>query len=164
MNAVIDRLVQAGVRRDEIQTVRFSIEPVYDRGDRPVLRGYRVSNAVRATIRDLGRVGAIIDQAVAAGATRVDGVAFDTSRQAELKDRARELAMANARAKAEQLARLAGTSLGPVIRIEESDTGGVEPVRADAAAPAAAPPPPTPIEGGQLEIRTSVRVVWALAG
>ena len=163
MNAVVDRLMQLGVRREEIQTIRFAVEPVYDRGDRPVLRGYRVSNAVSATIRDLGRVGPVIDQAVAAGATTVEGVSFGTSRLAELKDRARELAVANARAKAEQLARLAGTSLGPVIRIEESDTGGPETVRADAA-PAAAPAPPTPIEGGQLEIRTSVRVVWAIAG
>lgn len=162
MNAVIAALLQAGVAREEIQTVRFSVDAVYDRNDPTILRGYRVSNAVSATVHDLTRVGPTIDQAVAVGATRVEGVSFGTSRLAELKDRARESAMANARAKAEQLARLAGTGLGAIIRIDESDTSGGPTTRV-AAAPAAAAPP-TPIEGGQLEIRTTVRVTWALAG
>lgn len=161
MNQVIDRLVQLGIARDDIQTIRFSVEPLYDgRGESIVLRGFRVSNAVAATIRAVGSVGTIIDEAVAAGATRVEGVSFQTSRLGELKDQARVLAMANARAKAEQLAGLAGVPLGRVLSIEESDASGgpIERVAVTAAAPDRA----TPVEPGQLEIRTVVRVVWAL--
>jgi uncharacterized protein YggE len=162
MEAVIERLVALGVNRDDVKTIRFSVSPIYDgRGENPALRGYRVTNAVSATIRGLDRVGGIIDEAVGAGATRVEGVAFDTSRLPELKDEAREQAMANARGKADQLARLAGVTLGRPILIEESDPSGAPPVR-QTAAPAAPAPEATPIEGGQLEIRTVVRVVWQI--
>ncbi|MCC7105615.1 MAG: SIMPL domain-containing protein [Chloroflexi bacterium] len=162
MNAVVDRLVQAGVAREDIQTARFSADPVYDtRGvDAPTLRGYRVSNAVTATIRSIGSVGAIIDQAVAAGANRVEGVSFGTSRMTELKAQARAGAMSDARAKAEQLASLAGVSLGGVVAIVESDATGGQVQRAAPMAAAAAPS--TPIEPGQLEVRTVVRVVWSI--
>lgn len=161
MDAVIARLVQLGVSRDDIQTVRFSVSPVYDtRGDAPSLRGYRVSNALEATLRDIDRVGTVIDDVVAAGATRVEGVSFETSRLAELKAQAREQAMVNARTKAEQLAQLAGARLGSVIRIQESDAGGPAPVRTMAAPEAGAAS--TPIEAGQLQIRTVVSVTWQL--
>ena len=67
--------------------------------------------------------------------------------------------MKDARAKATQLASLAGVSLGQVVSIQDSDTGGPIPVRATSAAAAAEA---TPIEGGQLEIQTTVRVTWAI--
>jgi uncharacterized protein YggE len=159
MNAVIERLVQLGVAREEIKTVHFAVSPVYAPREPATLQGYRVTNVIQATIRGLERVGPILDQAVAAGATRVHSIEFDTSRLPELKDQAREQAMANARAKAEQLARLAGVTLGPVVSIEESDTGGAPPVPAATARAADAA---TPIEGGQLEVRTTVRVTWAI--
>jgi uncharacterized protein YggE len=162
MENVIDRLVQLGVSRDDIKTIRFSVSPVYDgRGESPALRGYRVSNSVSATIRGLDRVGVVIDESVAVGATRVEGIAFDTSRLPQLKDEAREQAMANARAKADQLAGLGGVTLGRPILIEESDPTGAPPVR-QTAAPTTAAPEATPIEGGQLEIRTVVKVVWQI--
>jgi uncharacterized protein len=162
MGAVINRLVQLGVSREGIQTIRFAVSPVYEnRGDSPGLRGYRVSNAVGATIRSVARVGPIIDAATAAGATRIEGVSFDSSRLAELKDQARELAMSHARAKAEQLARLAGASLGPVISIQESDTGGA-PVARAAVTAAPAGVAPTPIEPGELQVSTVVRVTWGI--
>jgi uncharacterized protein YggE len=167
MERVVSRLVQLGVNRDDIRTVRFSVAPVYDNrppvpGGTPtsILRGYRVSNAVSVTIRGIDRVGVLIDEAVASGATRIEGIAFDTSQLSQFKDQARELAMANARAKAEQLASLAGVGLGRPLLIEESDPTGV-PVARPAMAAQAAAPETTPIEGGQLEIRTTVRVVWS---
>jgi uncharacterized protein YggE len=168
MAAVQDRLIQLGVRREDIRTVSFSVSPIYDNprpndpttGSVPALHGYRVSNAIEATIRTFESTGSVIDAVVAAGANRVDGISFETSHLTELKAQARELAMANARAKAEQLARLAGVNLGRARLIEESDASGGPTVRTTAlAAPAAAS---TPIEGGQLEVRTTVHVIWEI--
>jgi uncharacterized protein YggE len=80
-----------------------------------------------------------------------------------LKAQARDQAMQNARAKAEQLARDAGVTLGRPITIEESDVGGVTPVRAaPAAADAFAAPASTPIQPGELQVQTIVRVTWAI--
>jgi uncharacterized protein YggE len=72
--------------------------------------------------------------------------------------------MRNARAKAEQLATDAGVALGRPTLIEEADTGGVTPVRANlAAAPqAAAPAPTTPIQPGELQVSTMVHVVYSI--
>ena len=139
--------------------MRFSVSPIYEgRGEPQQLRGYRVNNAVGTTLRDLSQVGTIIDEVVLAGATRVESLGFDTSRRAQLQDEARQEAMRNARAKATQLASLAGVSLGQVVSIQESDTGAI-PVRTTMAA---APAEATPIEGGQLEVQTTVRVTWAI--
>jgi uncharacterized protein len=166
MAAVQARLLQLGVRSEDIRTVSFDVSPIYDNprpadtttGGVPVLRGYRVSNAVEAIIRTFDSSGSIIDAVVGAGANRVNGISFETSRLTDLKAQARELAVDDARAKAEQLARLAGVNLGRPRLIEESDAGGGPTVRATAlAAPAAEN---TPIAGGQLEIRTTVHVVW----
>jgi uncharacterized protein YggE len=70
--------------------------------------------------------------------------------------------MTNAQAKAQQLARDGGVSLGRPIAIDESDTGGVTPVQVRTAAPAAAAAPSTPIQPGQLQVSTTVRVVYAM--
>jgi uncharacterized protein YggE len=70
--------------------------------------------------------------------------------------------MQNARAQADQLARDAGVSVGRPISIDESDTGGVTPVRAAAPTAALAAGPQTPIQPGDLQVSTTVRVVWAI--
>ena len=79
-----------------------------------------------------------------------------------LKNQARDKAMSNARAKADQLARDAGISLGRPTTIEESDVGGVTPVRQLNAAPAAAQAATTPIQPGELRVTTTVRVIWSI--
>jgi uncharacterized protein YggE len=163
MDSVIGRLTQLGVAREDIQTIRFSVQPVYDnRGGSQVLRGYRVSNAVQARLKRLDQVGTTIDEVVAAGANQVEGISFETSRLPELKAQARELAVGNARDKAEQLARVSGVGLGRVASIEESDASG-GPVERAPQAMAAAAAPSTPVEGGQLEIRTIVHIRWDIS-
>lgn len=162
MDAVVNKLIELGVDRRDLKTVRFSVQPQYDQqGRTPTLTGYRVSNAVAATLKDINAIGGTIDAAVEAGAVRVEGVTFHVADPSQLKDQAREQAVVNARSKAEQLARLSGVTLGRPIRIEESDPGGVRPVEAQPAARAALAAE-TPILAGELEIRTQVRVVFAI--
>lgn len=74
------------------------------------------------------RVGAILDEAVAAGANTVSGVSFIVSDPAGLRDLARAAAMTDAQSRAEQLANLAGVELGPVMQVSEAPGPGV-PVR-----------------------------------
>ncbi|HEV7666469.1 MAG TPA: SIMPL domain-containing protein, partial [Chloroflexota bacterium] len=165
MDAVINKLKASGIADTDIHTISFNINPQYDFRDQnqPVLRGYQVQNLVDVKTTNVSGLGPLIDDAIAAGATRVYGVRFEASNMEDLKNQARDQAMQNARAKAEQLARDAGVSLGRPITIEESDTGGVTPQRSlqiapQAAAPAAAPQ--TPIQPGELQVQTTVHVVW----
>lgn len=163
MDRVIQALRAAGIPDADIRTVSYSVNPLYEhRNDQTALRGYQVQNLVEVRTTNVGGLGALIDQVVASGATRVHGVRFEASDMGRLKEQARELAMQNARAKAEQLARSAGVAAGRPIYIEEADTGGVTPVRAELAAPAAADRAQTPVQPGETQVRTTVRVLWAI--
>ncbi len=166
MDAVVQKLKAAGIPDSDIRTVNYSINPQYDfrNGQTPVLRGYQIQNLVDVKITNIGGMGSLLDDVVSAGATRVMGIRFEAADMSSLKAQARDQAMQNARAKADQLARAAGVSLGRPMLIEESDTGGVTPVRAEMqAAPAAvAAAPTTPIQPGEMQVRTTVRVVWSI--
>jgi uncharacterized protein len=164
MQAVVDALLAQGVARDDVRTSRLSVGPVYDNRDASQIRGYRAANAVQAKLRDLGRVGAVVDAATAAGANRVDGIGFAIDDPTRAKDQARAEAMANARAKADQLAALAGVRVVGVKAIVESDPVArpVPMAREAAAMPAAASAPQTPVEPGTQEIRTQVSVVYVV--
>ncbi|MBI2755216.1 MAG: SIMPL domain-containing protein [Chloroflexi bacterium] len=166
MDAVIQGIKRSGILDRDIRTISYSINPVYDnRGDNTqTLRGYQVQNLVDVRSTDVPGLGALLDSSVGAGATRVTGIRFEADDMQRLKDQARDRAMQNARAKAEQLARAAGVAVGRPLQIDESDPGGVTPVRAEitSAAPAAAPAARTPVQAGETQVRTTVRVVWAI--
>ncbi|HEX9373207.1 MAG TPA: SIMPL domain-containing protein [Roseiflexaceae bacterium] len=165
MDAVIAKLKADGIPEADIRTVSYNISPLYDQRDQSqtVLRGYQIQNLVEVKSTNVSGLGPLLDDAVAAGATRIHGIRFEADNMEALKTQARDQAMQSARAKAEQLARDAGVSLGRPVRIEEADTGGVTPVRAAAPAAAlAAPAPQTPIQPGELQVQTTVHVVWAI--
>src|SRR5262245_57893407 len=78
MAAVTAALLEAGVEQKDIQT-RFSIQPVYapqGPSTEPKLSGYSVSNQVRVKIREIGKIGEILDRLITAGATDLGGIAF----------------------------------------------------------------------------------------
>ena len=169
MDAVVSKLKADGIAESDIHTVSYTVNPIYDqRPNDPsatqTLRGYQVQNLVEIKTTNVAGLGPLLDDAVAAGASRIFGIRFEADNLEALKAQARDQAMQNARAKAEQLARDAGVSLGRPLRIEESDIGGVTPVRQQAvpAAALAAPAPPTPIQPGELSVQTNVNVTWAI--
>jgi uncharacterized protein YggE len=167
MDAVVSKLKAAGIPDTDIRTTAFNINPQYDQREqnRPVLRGFQVQNLVEIRTTNVAALGSLLDDAASSGATRVFGISFESDNMEALKNQARDQAMTNARAKADQLAKAAGVSLGKPIAIDESDTGGVTPVRALDAAPQAAvggQAVSTPIQPGQLRVSTTVRVVWSI--
>jgi uncharacterized protein len=165
MDAVVNKLKADGVADTDIRTVSYNVTPQYDQQGgqgQPVLRGYLVQNLVEVRTTNVGGLGALLDDAVGSGATRVFGISFESSDIESLKSQARDQAMANASAKAQQLARAGGVTLGRPVAIDENDTGGVTPVQVRTAAPAAAAAPQTPIQPGQLQVSTTVRVVYAI--
>jgi hypothetical protein len=155
-----------GIEAKDIQTSNFSLQPVYvypQNGEQtpPKLTGYTVSNSVTVRVRDLGKLGVVMDKAVTAGANAVNGVAFTVSKQSELLDEARKQAVADARRKAELYAAAAGVKLGSVTHIDER-TAAESPMpqamfRRDAAAAA-----PVPVEAGESELRVEVSMTFAI--
>jgi uncharacterized protein YggE len=165
MDAVVNKLKADGIADNDIRTVSYNITPQYDQQGQgqPVLRGYMVQNIAEVRTTNVSGLGALLDDAVGSGATRVFGISFESSDMESLKNQARDQAMANAAAKAQQLAKNGGVTLGRPIAIDENDASGVTPVQVRTAAPAAlAQAPQTPIQPGQLQVSTTVRVVYAI--
>lgn len=119
MDKVIAALVQAGIPRKEIETRNFSVFPEYQPQPRPEeapkLRGYRVSNQVEVHVRELARVGTLLDTALGAGANRVDSVRFGLSKPEAVQGEALRNAVERARQSAQVLASALGVKLGPVL-------------------------------------------------
>ena len=175
MTAVIDALKARGVADIDIQTRSFNIFPQYDfvevikdgrRTGQQVLVGYRVSNSAVAKLRDLDSVGEAIDAVADAGgnAIRINGISFTVEDTKPLTVNLRADAVADALAKAEQFANLTGVSLGRLVFISES--GRATPVVQDFAQRGIAlektAAAPSPIGGGELEIRMSVQAVFEI--
>jgi len=169
MEAVMAVLADSGVAEKDIQTQYLNIQRVTrwdDNKRQEVVIGYRVTNMVSARIRDMDGVGAIVDAVAAAGGdlTRIDGISFSVEDPSNYHDEAREKAMADARAKAEQLAELAGVKLGRPIYISESayipSPVYRQPMYEQAVG---APMPETAISPGEMEISLNVQLIYAIS-
>lgn len=178
MDRVVLALKQQGVAPKDVQTRELSL--VYEPPGRfepppptplpraetppppaapPATGDYRMTNLVEVTVRELDRLGRVMATAMGAGANRVHGVTFDLADRSRLERQARQAAMQNARARAEELARLAGVELGPVVSISEHG-GGLRRVALPMARMEAAVE--VPVERGQLQVSQDVQVVFAL--
>ena len=161
MAKLIDGLKALGIAAKDIQTTAINIEPRYTQGKdgRPTaLAGYRLVNRVHLTVREVKRLGEILDGAIGLGANQVNGIGFDVSNAETLMDEARRLAIANAKRRAELYAAAAGAQLGSVLTV--SETGNANPKAlpmARAAAGGAAP-----IEAGTRTLTVDVQVTYAL--
>jgi hypothetical protein len=161
MDRVMARLKEMGVAADDIKTAQYALYPLYDYSqnrDQPKLTGYRVVNTISVTMRQLDKVGAILDAVTSAGATRIDGVSFSIADPTPLQSQARASAVKQARSRAEELAKAAGVSLGKVAAINESTAGAVPELAASTAKAIGLGAAETPISPGELEIRVSVQV------
>lgn len=167
LTGMVDSLKANGVEEKDIQTAGLSIQPEYDYTDgRQLLRGFRVTNTLTAKLRDIDRTGEIVDEAVEAGgdSTNINGIQFSIDDPEELKNEAREKAVADAKARAETLAAASGVSLGSPITISETSYSPPVYYERGLAADGAsgAPVPETPIEAGELDVVVQVSVTWEI--
>lgn len=129
MDAVIDALLEAGIAETDIRTSQLSLYPVYDyEASSPTIEGWEATNMVSVTIRDVTTVGRIIDGSVAAGATSVQGISFRVDDPSEYEALARSAAVADAKAKATQLAEEAGVGIGGIVIISEGSFNPPTPI------------------------------------
>jgi uncharacterized protein len=168
MTAVLAALKNAGVAEEDIQTSNFSVSPQYPpyqpgQTTTPRISGYQVSNQVTARVKDLAKLGSILDTLVRAGSNQMHGISFDVDEPKPFLDDARKKAVADARAKAELYAAAAGVSLGRVVQI--SETGGIimpppMPMMRMKAMDGAAES--VPVAGGQQTLSANVSVIYEI--
>jgi uncharacterized protein YggE len=164
-NALAALIRSEGVAPADIQTSTVSVSPMFsqplpNQQTAPTVTGYSVSNNVSVRVRDIPRLGALLDKAVTAGANSIYGIGFGHNDVSALLDKARPLAVADARRKAEIYAAAGGGRIGRLMVLTE-EGGGRQPPMAFYRAYAAAPPP-TPIEAGEDKLTVTVNARFEL--
>ena len=166
VNSLISMLKGEGVAAADIQTSSLSITPQFSNPRPPSqteqsITGYDVSDMVTVTVRDIPRLGSLIDKAVEAGANAMYGVAYGENDPSALLDKARPLAVADARRKAEIYASAGGAKLGQLMRLSEQTGPRPSPFARGAVFQSAATAP-TPIEAGEDRLTVSVTARFEL--
>ena len=120
------KLIELGVKEEDIITQDFSYYPEYDySGENPRLTGYRVNHSLRVTCRDLGMLDSVMAVLTDSGMTETWNVSFDISTRGELYRQALALAIGAAEEKAMTMAQAAGLTLSRVKSVVEHSSGDV---------------------------------------
>lgn len=162
---VIDTLKAAGIAEKDIQTTNFSIYPqaIYDDQGKPTGEiKYSVDNSVYVTVRDIAKVGDVLDAVVKSGANNISGIQFDVDDKTAALTDARQAAVKDAQTKAEELASAAGVTLGSVQTISEYTSGGPQPKYDMRAAPMALEASSVPVQPGQMLLTVEVNIVYEI--
>jgi uncharacterized protein YggE len=116
---------------------------------------------VSVTIRDLAKAGTLLDQVVQAGANSISSISFSVDDPKALLNQARDQAMQDARARADQLAKGGSAAVGDVLVITEN-IGSAPPVPLRMAAPEAADSKAVPVQPGEQSFTIDVQVTFQL--
>jgi len=128
MNTIINSIKEQGVEEKDLKTIGFNIYPryewyektlLYPNGKR-VLVGYEIRQSLEVKIRDMGKIGTIIQKATDAGANQIGNLQFTIDQEEEFKKQARESAIKEAKEKAEELASQLGIKLVRIVNFNES--------------------------------------------
>lgn len=162
---VIAALKAQGIAPEDLQTQGLNLSPMADysqQGKPPIITGYQAQNIVSARVRDLAKLGPLLDAMVAAGATDVQGIAFSREDDAAPLDEARGKAVAEAQRRAETMAAAAGMALGPLVSLTEGGAASPPMPMAMASMARDAGGAATQVETGRLMLTVQVTGIWTL--
>jgi len=164
---VIEALKKAGVDAKDIRTTNFSIWPNQQYGPDGQQTGvkYAVDNSVFVTVRQLDNLGDLLDSAVAAGANSINSIQFDVADKTEALKQARDEAVKNAKAQAQELADAAGVKLGEIQTIgfyDSMPTPYLESYGKGGGGGAMEAAVTVPIQPGQLTLTTTVSMSYEI--
>jgi uncharacterized protein YggE len=158
MTKVIAALKAQGIAAADLRTDLVSLSPRYSQNGETVV-GYTATNSVSATVRNLAKIGAVIDAAVDAGANQVSGPNLVRSSATALYRAALRAAIADARGKARTIAAASGLHIRRITDVSESSAApSPMPLTAKASADAS-----TPVETGSTLVEATVTVTFAVA-
>jgi uncharacterized protein YggE len=168
MTEILAALKEAGIEERDLQTSGFTINPQYQypqsttgENPPPILVGFQVVNTLTVRVRDLSKLGTILDQSVTLGVNQGGGIRFTNDKPDTAISEARKKAVADAIAKAKELTDAAGVGLGKVLEISETSyrPEAIPMVRSMAKDFAAGA---VPIAAGENSYSVTVNVTFAL--
>lgn len=120
INKVSAEVKSLGVEAKDIQTTNYNVNPDYDfSAGTQKIKGYTASTTLAIKMKDIDKINNVIDAVTQAGANEISGITFDVDDKAKIENEAREKAVAQAKKKAEDAAKIAGFKLGRIINYSE---------------------------------------------
>ncbi len=167
METIMKVLKEKGIENKDIQTSGFNVTPEYPPYNRGKpqsreIKGYRVSNNVAVKVRNLSRLGEILDALVRAGSNQISGVSFGISDPSGLMNDARKRAIDDARGRAMLYAQAAGVRVGRVITISEQSIRPPQPMFQARMAMADMASSSVPIATGEQEVSANINMMFEI--
>lgn len=163
-NAIAEALSKLGVDKADIQTSSFNVYPMQDWGpDGQISRKYYVvENTVYITVRDLAKLGSLLDTVVSSGANTINGISFDVLDKSAAEAEARDLAIADAKKEAEAIAAATGVKLAEIQSVNVYTSGVSVPVYENKGIGGGVYDAAAPISAGQLKISVDANIVYVI--
>ena len=171
MAKVLAAMKTAGVAEKDLQTSNFNIQPrwVYPKQNdsetnQPRIVAYQVTNGLSVRVRDLTKLGEILDTSVTLGVNQGGQIQFTNDDPSEVISSARKNAVKNALKKAQEMTEAAGVKLGRITQMSEQSFGSqpVPMVRAEMAMMSKDASAPVPVAAGENQYQVSVSISWEL--
>lgn len=164
MNRLMEAVARAGIEKRDIRTSGLGVSPQYRRGDgqAPEISGYQANNMVSLTVRDIAKLGQVIDALVASGANQVHGPQFEIGEPDEAYDEARRAALQTARARAGLYAEALGLQIRRIVSISEGGGFMPPPMPMMGMRALSADAESSPVSPGESTLSVSLDVVFEL--
>jgi len=161
--AVASSLKELGVDAKDIQTNAFNVYPTQQFGPQGevIKTTYAVDNTVYVTVRDLSKLGQILDVVVQNGANAINGITFDVLDKTKAMSQVRQMAVTDARTQAQELANAAGVMLGDLVSLNVYQNNNPVPAftgKGGAANAAVA----VPVSAGQMVLTMDANLVYQI--
>jgi len=165
MDKVLAAIKAAGIAERDVQTRGVSLNPQYRYADNeaPKITGYQASNTVSLKVRDITKLGKVLDALAAQGANQINGPQFEIDQPEPVYDEARLAALKKAQTRAQTYAKSLGLQVRRIVSISENAGGGFRPMpmmRAQAAGMAM--DKATPVAPGESTVSVNLDVVFEL--
>ncbi|SMQ95971.1 SIMPL domain-containing protein [Xanthomonas fragariae] len=166
MSKVMAAVKAAGIADKDVQTSGINLSPqyTYKENQAPKINGYQASNTVNLKVRDIARLGKVLDALVAQGANDINGPSFSIDQPEPAYDEARVAAVKKAQARAETYAKSLGLKVRRIVSISEGrGGGGVRPMMMMAASMRSAKAEmDTPVAPGESTLSINLDVTFEL--
>lgn len=162
MQRVMTAIREAGIAEKDIRTSGINLSPRYQRSSNqaPKITGYEARNTVSLKVRDISRLGQVLDALAKQGANQINGPSFEIDNPEPVFDKARQAALAQAQARAQTYAVSLGMKVRRIVSISEGRSGGVRPVPMMRAMSAESGAPP--VAPGETTVSVSLQVAFEL--
>ena len=164
MAKVMAAIKAAGIAEKDIQTSGVSLNPQYRyvENEAPSITGYQATNTVSLKVRDITKLGKVLDSLAAQGANQINGPSFQIDQPEPVYDEARLAALKKAKDRAETYAKALDLKVRRIISISEGGGGGFRPVPMMAMSARGKAEMDTAVSPGETEVSVSLDVVFEL--